>query len=189
LKTLSDEHRYPVRPYRALAETIWSPQAFVIHWPVNVEQLCRSPGPAPASVSLPVHLNAVDRGSSNRTFDQFAEAIATFEASTDVNPFTSKYDYVLAGKAEFTADEKAGYALFRSSATHRNECHRDGGPGEEPLFTDFTASNLGVPRNPDLPFYKESTPDQFGYTANPLGAGFVDLGVGGFSPPPSATEC
>jgi cytochrome c peroxidase len=173
-------YRLSQRPYRALSETIWGPQAFVIHWPVNVEQLCRSPGPAPASVSLPVHLNAVDRGSSNRTFDQFAEAIATFEASTDVNPFTSKYDYVLAGKAEFTADEKAGYAPFRSSATHCNECHRDGGPGEEPLFTDFTASNLGVPRNPDLPFYKESTPDQFGYTANPLGAGFVDLGVGGF---------
>jgi cytochrome c peroxidase len=129
---------------------------------------------------LPVHLSAVDRGSSNRTFDQFAEAIATFEASTDVNPFTSKYDYALARKAEFNADEKTGYALFCSSATHCNECHRDGGPGEEPLFTDFRASNLGVPRNPDLPFYKENTPEQSGYTANPLGAGSVDLGVGGF---------
>jgi cytochrome c peroxidase len=107
---------------------------------------------------LPVHLSAVDRGSSNRTFDQFAEAIATFEASTDVNPFTSKYDYALARKAEFNADEKTGYALFCSSATHCNECHRDGGPGEEPLFT----------------------PEQSGYTANPLGAGSVDLGVGGF---------
>ena len=85
-----------------------------------------------------------------------------------------------AGKAEFTPEEKAGYALFRSSVSHCNECHRDGGPGEEPLFTDFTASNLGVPRNPGLPFYTESTPDQFGYTANPLGAQYVDLGVGGF---------
>jgi cytochrome c peroxidase len=85
-------YRLSQRPYRALAETIWGPQAFVIHWPINVEQVCRSPGPAPASDPLPVHLNAVDRGSSNRTFDQFAEAVATFEASTDVNPFTSKYD-------------------------------------------------------------------------------------------------
>jgi cytochrome c peroxidase len=173
-------YRLSQRPYRVLAETVWGPQAFVIHWPTNVERVCSSPGPAPISDPLPVRLSPVDRGSSNRTFDQFAEAIATFESSTEVNPFTSKYDYVLAGKADFTAEEKAGYALFRSSTTHCNECHRDGGPGEEPLFTDFTASNLGVPRNPDLPFYKENTPDQFGYTANPLGAGFVDLGVGGF---------
>jgi cytochrome c peroxidase len=152
----------------------------VFHWSANVEQVCSSPGPAPVSDPLPVHLSAVDRGSSDRTFDQFAEAIATFEAASEVNPFTSKYDYVQAAKAEFTADEKAGYALFRSRATHCNECHRDGGPGEEPLFTDLTASNLGVPRNPDLPFYRENTPDRFGYTANPLGTGFVDLGVGGF---------
>jgi cytochrome c peroxidase len=173
-------YRLSQRPYRVLAETVWGAQAFVIHWPANVEQVCSSPGPASASDSLPIRLSPVDRGSSNRTFDQFAEAIATFESSTELNPFTSKYDYVLAGKADFSAEEKAGYALFRSSATHCNECHRDGGPGEEPLFTDFTASNLGVPRNLDLPFYRESTPDQFGYTANPLGTGFVDLGVGGF---------
>jgi cytochrome c peroxidase len=86
----------------------------------------------------------------------------------------------MAGKAKFTPEEKAGYELFRSKATHCNECHRDGGPGEEPLFTDFTASNLGLPPNPALPFYQESTPDQFGYTANPDGLKFLDRGVGGF---------
>src|SRR5437016_14421943 len=86
----------------------------------------------------------------------------------------------MAGRAEFTPDEKAGYELFRSKATHCNECHRDGGPGEEPLFTDFTASNLGLPRNPGLPFYQESAPDQFGYTANPDGLKYLDPGVGGF---------
>ncbi len=31
-----------------------------------------------------------------------------------------------------TPEEKAGYGLFRSKATHCNECHKDGGPGEEP---------------------------------------------------------
>ena len=60
----------------------------------------------------------MDRGSSNRTFDQIAEAIATFELSSEVNQFSSKYDYVMAGRAQFTPDEKAGYTLFRSSATH-----------------------------------------------------------------------
>ena len=39
--------------------------------------------------------------------------------------------------------------------------------GQEPLFTDFTYDNLGVPKNPENPFY----------TGNP---NFVDLGLGGF---------
>jgi cytochrome c peroxidase len=97
-----------------------------------------------------------------------------------VNSFSAKYDYVTAGKATFTADENAGYQLFRSGATHCNECHRDGGPGEEPLFTDFTASNLGLPPNPAMPYYRENQPDVFGFAANALGASFVDAGVGGF---------
>ena len=173
-------YRVSQRPYRGLAESIWGPQAFAIHWPNNTDQVCSVPGPPPASDPLPVHLGAIDRGLSNRTFDQIAEAIATFESSSEVNQFSSKYDYVMAGQAQFTPDEKAGYALFRSSATHCNECHRDGGPGEEPLFTDFTASNLGVPPNPALPFYYENKPDRYGYVANSSGLNWVDTGVGGF---------
>jgi cytochrome c peroxidase len=175
-----DVYRVTRSPYRALAESIWGAQAFAIRWPANIDQVCSVPGPAPASDPLPVHISPVDRGSSNRTFDQIAEAIATFESSAEVNQFSSKYDYMIAGKAQFTFDEKAGYTLFRSSATHCNECHRDGGPGEEPLFTDFTASNLGLPRNPAIPFYHEDTPDKHGYAANPSGLNWVDTGVGGF---------
>jgi len=173
-------YRVSRRPYRALAESVWGVQAFAIQWPTNTDQVCSVPGPPPASDPLPVHLSATDRGISNRTFDQIAEAIATFESSDEVNRFSSKYDYVMAGKAQFTPDEQAGDALFRSSATHCNECHRDGGPGEEPLFTDFTASNLGLPRNPAIPFYYENEPDQYGYVANPSGLNWVDTGVGGF---------
>jgi cytochrome c peroxidase len=173
-------YRVSRRPYRVLAESIWGEQAFAVQWPNDTEQVCSVPGPAPASDPLPVHLSAKDRGLSNRTFDQIAEAIATFESSSEVNQFSSKYDYVMAGKAAFTPEERAGYTLFRSSATHCNECHRDGGPGEEPLFTDFTASNLGLPRNPSIPFYDENKPDEYGYTANPSGLHWVDTGVGGF---------
>jgi cytochrome c peroxidase len=173
-------YRASRRPYRALAESIWGVQAFAIQWPNNIDQVCSVPGPAPASDPLPVHLSPTDRGSSNRTFDQIAEAIATFESSSEVNKFSSKYDYVMGGKAQFTPDEKLGYTLFRSTTTHCNECHRDGGPGEEPLFTDFTASNLGLPRNPSIPFYYENKPDEYGYTANPSGLNWVDTGVGGF---------
>ena len=173
-------YRASQRPYRTLAEKIWGAQAFAIQWPANVDQVCSVPGPAPASDPLPVHLSSTDRGSANRTFDQIAEAIATFESSTEVNQFSSKYDYVMAGKVQFTLDEKVGYTLFRSSATHCNECHRDGGPGEEPLFTDFTASNLGLPRNTAIAFYYENQPDAHGYAANPSGLDWIDPGVGGF---------
>jgi cytochrome c peroxidase len=86
---------------------------------------------------------------------------------------------VLAGKAQFTRQEQAGYDLFRGKA-QCNACHRDGGPGEDPLFTDFTSSNIGTPANPRLPYYAENRPDAFGYVANPSGSSFVDRGVGNF---------
>jgi len=173
-------YRMSLRPYRSMAERLWGAQAFALHWPANAEAVCDRPGPAPHADPLPLHLRAVDRGIARTTFDRIGEAIAAFESSPEVNPFSSKYDYVMAGKAEFTPEEKAGYGLFRSKATHCNECHRDGGPGEEPLFTDFTASNLGLPANPALPFYQETSPDKFGYTANSDGIKYLDPGVGGF---------
>jgi len=173
-------YRMSQTPYRAIAERLWGAQAFAVQWPANAKEVCDRPGPAPAADPLPLHLAPIDRGIAQTTFDRIAEAIAAFESSPEVSPFTSKYDYVIAEKAEFTPEEKVGYDLFRSKVTHCNECHRDGGPGEEPLFTDFTASNLGLPRNPDLPFYEESVPDQFGYTANPAGLKYLDRGVGGF---------
>src|SRR5260370_26364009 len=173
-------YRMSQRPYRAMAEKLWGAQAFAVRWPTNVNQVCDRPGPAPDSDRLPLHLSAVDRGIAQTTFDHIAQAIAAFESSPEVNPFSAKYDYVMAGKAEFTPEDKAGYELFRGKGTHCNECHRDGGPGEEPLFTDSTASNLGLPRNPDLAFFQENSPDQFGYTPNRDGLKYQDPGVGGF---------
>ncbi len=173
-------YRMSRRPYRSMAERLWGAQSFAVDWPANAKEVCDRPGPAPDADPLPLHLGAIGRGIALTTFDRIAEAIAAFETSPEVSPFSAKFDFVMAGKAEFTADEKAGYELFRSKATHCNECHRDGGPGEEPLFTDFTASNLGLPPNPALPFYRENTRDPSGYTANPDGPKYLDPGVGGF---------
>jgi cytochrome c peroxidase len=188
-------YRASQRPYRALFERKWGVQAFAIEWPADVEQVCNQPGPPPANDPTPVHLTELDRGRAAATFDQMAQSIAGYEASAEVTPFTSKFDAVLAGKAQFTPPEQAGYALFRGKA-QCNNCHRDGGPGEDPLFTDFTASNIGTPANPTLPYYAEQQPDARGYAANPAGSGYVDPGVGGFlternytiSPTPSNTE-
>lgn len=96
-----------------------------------------------------------------------------------MNPFTAaKYDYVMAGKAEFTPEERSVTTCSGAKGKRRNEGHRDGGPGEEPLFTDFTASNLGLPPNPSL--FIRRTPDQFGSAANSDGLKFLDMGVGGW---------
>jgi cytochrome c peroxidase len=172
-------YRASQRPYRSLFEQVWGRQAFAIAWPSDVEQVCSRPGPPPADDPRPVHLNEVDRGRAGTTFDQIAQSIAGYEASAEVTSLTSKFDAVLAKKAQFTAQEQAGYDLFRGKAKC-NDCHRDGGPGEDPLFTDFTASNIGTPANPLLPFYGENQPDAFGYAANPAGRSFVDGGVGSF---------
>jgi cytochrome c peroxidase len=166
------------RPYRALFEKVWGETSFEIHWPPDVEEICKQPGPPPAG-PLPVKLTPQDRGQASGSFDRIAISISQYEASHEVSPFTSKFDAVLTGKAIFTAQEQLGYDLFRGKG-NCNTCHRDGGPGEEPLFTDFTASNIGTPRNPLLPYYEENKPDRYGYAANSEGASYVDLGVGDF---------
>src|SRR5437764_6013303 len=172
-------YRASQRPYRALFENVWGQQAFAIGWPSEVEQVCDRPGPPPASDPLPVHLEPVDRGRAGTTYDQMAQSIAGYESSAEVTSFSSKFDAVLAGKAKLTPQEQTGYDLFRGKA-QCNSCHRDGGPGEDPLFTGFTARNFRTPATPRLPYYAEGQPDAFGYVANPAGSSFVDSGVGGF---------
>lgn len=69
-----------------------------------------------------------------------------------------------------TPQEARGFALFQGKGKCA-KCHPSKGP--KPLFTDFTYDNLGIPRNPDNPFYENS---EF----NPDGYDWVDEGLGGF---------
>jgi cytochrome c peroxidase len=191
-------YRMSQSAYRSFFETVWGAQAFRIQWPRDVERVCSTPGPATTSDPLPVHLSKVDRGQANSTYDQFGLAIALYEASPEVSPFSSKFDYALANpdQAVLTADELAGWELFRGKAMC-NTCHLDGTENTSkrrnatpaspanaasvaPLFTDFTSNNIGVPRNPDVPFFSETQKDQYGYAPNPAGAGYIDRGVGDF---------
>jgi cytochrome c peroxidase len=175
--------------YASLITTIWGAQSFAIHWPSNVATICATPGPPPANDPLPVHLSSVDRGTSNSTFDHITMSMASYESSPDVSAFSSKFDAYLAGNAQLSGQELHGYELFNGKA-HCNQCHLSGIGADTsnipvaadvaPLFTDFTANNIGLPKNLALPYYCENKPDQFGYTANPLGLNFVDLGLGAF---------
>jgi cytochrome c peroxidase len=48
------------------------------------------------------------------------------------------------------------------------------------VFTCFGSANLGLPLNPRDAIYYQNKPDSFGFTANPFGFGFRDLGLGTF---------
>ena len=191
-------HRLSQSVYRPLFEAVWGAQAFRIQWPRDVERVCSTPGPAAASDPFPVHLSKADRGQSDGTYDQFGLSVAMYEASPEVSPFSSKFDYALANpdQAVLSADELAGWNLFRGKAMC-NTCHLDGtestakrrnaapvapanAASVAPLFTDFTSNNIGVPRNPAVPYSYETEKDRYGYAANPAGASYVDKGVGDF---------
>jgi cytochrome c peroxidase len=109
------------------------------------------------------------------TYERIGRSISAYEKSPEVNPFTSKYDYYLAGQVELTAQEAWGLELFEGKAMC-SACHiSEAGPNDEPpLFTDFTYDNLGVPKNPLNPFY--SMPRKW----NPDGEDWIDYGLGGF---------
>jgi cytochrome c peroxidase len=172
--------------YRTLVELIDGIQSFAINWPSNVASVCATPGPPPASDPFPVHLSAPDRGTVNSTFDHITLAVASYESSADVSPFSSKFDAWVAGNTTLTASELNGFDLFNGRA-HCNQCHINGNAINStglaaadlaPLFTDFSSANTGIPKNLALPYYCESVPDQYGYIANPLGFTYTDLGVG-----------
>lgn len=106
-------------------------------------------------------------------YQHVAEAIAAYEGSGEVNRFSSKYDYYLAGLVELTPQELHGLELYEGPGNCA-ACHpsQPGPNGEPPLFTDYTYDNLGVPRNENNPFY--DMPPHF----NPDGEDFVDYGLG-----------
>ncbi|MGR9117161.1 MAG: cytochrome-c peroxidase [Gammaproteobacteria bacterium] len=109
------------------------------------------------------------------TYERIGFSIAAYERSSEVNPFTSKYDYYLNGEATLTAQETLGLELFEGKAMCA-ACHISqlGPDGEPPLFTDFTYDNLGAPKNPLNPFY--SAPRNINFD----GDDWVDTGLGGF---------
>jgi cytochrome c peroxidase len=117
--------------------------------------------------------------STVQAYNAVAQAIAAYEASSELNAFSSKYDYYLSDPKRYplTAEENLGLELFeREDKGNCAACHpsRPGPNGEPPLFTDFTYDNLGVPRNPANPWYRMDK------SLNPDGEAWKDEGLGGF---------
>jgi cytochrome c peroxidase len=183
-------------PYRPLFEQVWGKGSLDIKFPPKTEEICATPGGAAVfgTNTTPIRLSPANRTKANEAYNHWGQSISFFESSTEVSPFTSKFDAVQAGAATNTADELAGAGLFGGKA-NCNSCHLDGlsttlTPGQtdtgtfppraRPLFTDFGYSNLGLPLNPRDAIYYQTTPDPFGFTANPFGFAFRDLGLGTF---------
>jgi len=127
-------------------------------------------------------------------YAKIGRAIAAYERSAEVNTFSSKFDdfwRAASGKRlevetigesnlkdfrnlGLTENELRGLVLFNSKGMCAN-CHvlapDDGKP---PVFADYKYDNLGIPRNPENPFYGQAK------IYNPDGKNWVDTGLGGF---------
>jgi len=151
-------YRVCTAAYPVSFEAVWGEDACDIVWPADVETACATEG---AMVSL----SPESRAKSNLNYDSIALSIAAYEASPEVNAFSSQFDSVrMDGMDKLSKQARLGFALFQGKGKCKN-CHTSS--GERPLFTDYTYDNLGVPRNPENPVY----------LSNP---GFIDEGLGAF---------
>ena len=102
---------------------------------------------------------------TDTAYDRIAEAIAAFERSDEMNPFTSKFDCYLQNSTLYplTAEEQSGLNIFDDPNRGKcSSCHTitpDPVSGQV-LLTNFQYFNIGVPGNPNNP-------------------PFIDLGLGG----------
>lgn len=128
------------------------------------------------------------------TFAKIGGAIAAYERSAEVNSFSSKFDdFWRAASAKgrkvetisesnlkdflnlgLADNELRGLALFNTEGLCAR-CHllKPAG-GKPPVFADYKYDNLGIPRNPRNPFYRQDK------AINPAGQKWIDKGLGGF---------
>lgn len=143
-------------------------------------------------------------GDVEQAYDQIGLSIAEYEASAEVNQFSSKFDAYWISSIEagnrpedigtangdkevldpdniLTEQEFDGLIEFGEYCTACHVSNQLGPGGVRPLFTDFTFENIGVPKNPENPFYdmdKVFLDD--GSPINPLGDAYIDFGLGEF---------
>jgi cytochrome c peroxidase len=127
-------------------------------------------------------------------FADICKAIAAYERTPEVSPFTSKFDAYQLGLATLTPEEFDGLRLMTGTvdgkpdgAPYRKNaqcitCHGfEGDVTDGPSFwTFFCYANIGVPRNPTNPFYEQTDPATNPVGYNPVGQGYTDLGLGDF---------
>jgi cytochrome c peroxidase len=181
--------------YRRLFELVWGKGSLDINFPYETERICDTPEGAAIfqGDTTPIPLSPADRTQANEVYSHWGRSLDAYEQSIQVSAFTSKFDAMLIGNYKFTADEQAGYKLFNGKG-NCNSCHLDAQgtalaanqkdnssiPGGAPVFSCFGSANEGLPLNPRIAFFYETTPDRYGFIVNPLGFAYRDLGMGTF---------
>ena len=79
--------------------------------------------------------------------------LEAFELSHQVNQFTSKFDYYLAGKIKLSEQEMRGMEIFNDTTKSKcSLCHLSEptpyASTKKIIFTDYSYDNLGLPKNP-----------------------------------------
>ncbi len=121
---------------------------------------------------------------TDTAFTHITEALAAFERTPQLSPFSSKYDRVLAGTATLDESEARGLAIFEDPARGNcASCHpsRPGPDGSPPMFTTYAYENVGMPRFNDNPFFQLPPP------LNPGGPDYVDPGLAATTGDPAHT--
>ena len=139
------------------------------------------------------------------------DAIAAYEASAEVNPFNSKYDASRFGTPPqnlytLSESEQRGRILYGVGPNPNNDpnfgraqcfqCHSSqtlnivqAETNGKETFTMFCYANIGVPRNPNNPFYENTNATTNPNGFNPLGTNFIDFGLGANpNPAPDGTK-
>jgi cytochrome c peroxidase len=138
---------------------------------------------------------ALDCSQADTVYDQIGISVAAYERSWEVNSYSSKFDlfwdkakakrldvtqislsnYTRYRNLGLTGMELYGLAMFNDPMSANCAACHSLQPGTKgyPLFTDCSYDNLGLPRNPENPFYAN-------LAYNPEGTGWVDTGLGGF---------
>jgi cytochrome c peroxidase len=144
--------------------------------------------------------NVFEKSTPQEVYTLITQAIGAYERSAEVNPFSSKYDASQYGTPALggytlSASEERGRILFGVGPNPNNDpnfgaaqcfqCHssatlavvQNNTKGKE-TFTMFCYANIGVPKNPNNPFYSQTneTTNPEGYNA--LGRNFIDWGLG-----------
>jgi len=130
-------------------------------------------------------------GDVEGAYERIARSIAAYERSSEVNPFSSKFD-LFWDKAKRARKDVTKIKFGTTRDPYRWQAYRNlglndaelqglaafnaltAGSAGYPLFTNFRYHNLGIPKNPDNPFY--SMPAEW----NPDGESWVDYGLGGY---------
>lgn len=136
------------------------------------------------------------------TYGKIGLSIAAYEGSPEVSPFSSKFDAYwndciaagndpeecgLAGGDRARLDPNGIFSDLEwdgliEFGEYCSPCHVSHVPGPTgpPLFTDFSYDNIGVPKNPENPFYRMDEVEIDGSPINPSGDAFIDYGLGNF---------